>query len=120
MPENQSQPRSEALNNPQGSPQPGAEAHGAEAQARPSDTEAAHAPQEGADVSGGDPLTAGMEVPNAQKDRHQDYGGGSMGHSRPGADAGTAGARFADRLPEASSTQAAEGERPGARKSPGS
>ena len=120
MPENQSQPRTEGLNNPQGSPSVSAQPPQADEGpiARPSDTEAAHAPQEGqpgyeADAEG---RIEGAGQPGP--DRRADYGGGNMGHSRPGTDAQTAGAEFADRLPEASSTPAVEGDTPGTKKSP--
>lgn len=157
MPENQSQPRTEGLNNPQGSPQVASEApnasegvtsntppdHLAPNEARsfaggdlegrinaphPPESEGvtsnvppdklAHAPQEGR--PGFEADAEGRIDPPSQPgpDRRADYGGGNMGHSRPGTDALTAGAEFADRMPEASSTPAVDGDIPGTKKSP--
>ncbi len=83
MPENQSQPRTDGLNNPQGSPQPNdaaPEPRGADPAARPSDADAAGAPEEGRSfrsqqngASRPDPLTAGMEGGRG-RDRKLDYG----------------------------------------------
>lgn len=107
MPENQTQPRTDGYDNPQGGPKIGQGPEASEGPTdRPSDTEAAHAPQEGrtftdAEVKPDRPDT---------KDRRDDYGGGNMGHSRPGTDKLTAGAEFADRLPDAASTPAVDGE----------
>lgn len=50
MPENQSQPRTEGLDNPQGGPQVSPQPDEPRSFDRPSDTEAAHAPEEGGAV----------------------------------------------------------------------
>ena len=83
-------------------------------EAKRSDTEASHAPQEGRAFSGDDRQGASG---GEGRDRRDDYGGGTMGHSRPGTDI-SAGAAFADRMPEASSTPAVDGDIPGTKKSP--
>lgn len=84
-------------------------------EARASETEASHAVQEsrafGSDAQQG---ASGGQSP----DRRDDYGGGNMGHSRPGSDL-SAGADFADRMPDASSTPAVDGDQPGTKKAPG-
>jgi hypothetical protein len=85
-------------------------------EAKVSDTEASHAPQEGRAFSG----DAEQGASGGQgRERREDYGGGTMGHSRPGSDI-SAGAAFADRMPEASSTPAEEGDQPGTKTSPSS
>lgn len=112
MPENQSQPRTGGYGNPGGepklSPQPDKPAP-----ERPSDTEAAHAPEEGRSVS--DPRLTTPEQRDSradqnfgsleghpQRDKRGDYGAQGM----KGTDAGTAGAEFADRMdPDAVRTQ---------------
>jgi hypothetical protein len=81
MPENQTQPRTAGLDNPQGGPRIPDEAPAprGNAAARPSDTEAAHAPGEGPSFRGDngeprpDPLTHGMHG-GGGKDRREDYG----------------------------------------------
>jgi hypothetical protein len=81
MPENQSQPRTDGYDNPQGGPRipdRAPEPRGAAAN-RPSDTEAAHAPEEGPSFRGEtgdprpDPLTAGLHG-GSGRDRRLDYG----------------------------------------------
>jgi hypothetical protein len=123
MPENQTQPRTGGQDNPQGSPEIGAEPPEPRgpAEARPSDTEAAHAPQEGRSFDQPQDVSPPRTDPNAGsgggRDPRPDYGH-PTGHSRPGTDRHTAGAEFADRMPEASSTPAVPGDTPGAKKSP--
>jgi hypothetical protein len=61
MPENQSQPRAEGYDNPHGEPKLSSQPD-KPAPARPSDTEAAHAPEEGSSgANGTDPGTAGAD-----------------------------------------------------------
>lgn len=105
MPENQSQPRTGGHDNPRGepklSPQPDKPTPD-----RPSDTEAAHAPEEGSSVrdprlttpeqrdSRADPNFGDLEG-HPQRDKRGDYGA----QGAKGTEDGTAGAEFADRMP---------------------
>lgn len=114
MPENQSQPRTGGYGNPNGepklSPQPDKPAPDG-----PSDTEAAHAPEEGSSVR--DPRLPEQHVDqnfgslegHPQRDKRGDYGAQGM----KGTDEGTAGAEFADRMdPDAVRTETdSEGKR---------
>ena len=103
MPQNQSPPRTGDNHNPRGEPTPD----------RPSDTEAAHAPEEGSSVR--DPRLTTPEqrdIPadrnfgdlegHPQRDKRGDYGDPGA----KGTDRGTAGAEFADRMaPDAGETE---------------
>jgi hypothetical protein len=120
MPENQSQAHTGGDRNPDGgpnlTPQPDAEPRAFD---RPSDVEAAHAPDEGEAVRGAavsgddsaDPNWGSLEGREG-RDPRQDYA--TAGHrdvmsqdreTFQGTDRNTAGAAFADRMPEASKTE---------------
>ncbi len=134
--EGQSQPRTGGYDNPQGGPQVGAEAPAERGTwDRPSDTQAAHALDEGssvrdprlaADTQGGarqvgfrageaSPLQGeyGRQGVDAEAAGRPDPGLSNAGNATPsdpesftGTDRLTAGAEFADRMPEASHTRA--------------
>jgi hypothetical protein len=118
VPENQSQAHTSGVANPDGGPKLSPQPHPPQDNARPSDTEVAHAPEEGRTFAGSPDEDALAEVADQNtgsldghphRDKRGDYPI-STGHS--GTADLTAGARFADRMPDASRTETDQAGRP--------